>query len=307
MLKTLAAALSFLLLLPAGYAPASDMRVIEPRAFGYFLGDTLTRKVEIQGSEGETLVPGSLPVPGALSHWLELRKIDTSSKRNGDGVLHTVTLEYQIFYAALDTRPLVIPAIDLMLMKQGDASRTVTVPALPMTVSPLREISPGKDSSGATTLLRPDTVPAFVPVAPIKTGMLISFGAALAAFALLARQLAWWPFRHRPARAFSVAAREIAALTRSGPADHDAYDKVLTLMHRAIDQTAGRRVLPDDLDRFLEQRPQYRTSRDELGAFFDASRTVYFGGRIEEGLSRFPPEKVRALATELASQERAAA
>lgn len=304
MLRSCVTALAVLISLAAG-ALAADVRVLEPRAFGYFLGDTLTRTAEIQGGSEEVLAAGSLPVPGALNHWLELRRIETASERNAAGMLHIVTLEYQLFYAALDTRPLTIPAVQLVLQK-GEASRTVTIPALDITVSPLREIFPGKESSSEATVLRPDASTGSIPVAALKTGMLISAVCGLAALALLAHHLAWWPFGQRPARAFSVAAREIASLPRD-PSNRDAYDRALTLMHRAIDQTAGRRILPDDLGQFIAQHPQHRASEDELGTFFEASRAVFFGGDIEDGLSRCPPEKVRALADDLAAQERAAA
>ncbi len=99
------------------------MRVIEPRTFGYFLGDTLTRTAEIQASSDEVLATASLPDPGALNHWLELRRVDTRAATNAAGVLHTVTLEYQLFYAALDTRPLTIPAVQLFFRRARPADR----------------------------------------------------------------------------------------------------------------------------------------------------------------------------------------
>lgn len=286
-------------------ALADGVRMIEPRAFGYFLGDTLTRTAEIQAGSDEVLAPASLPVPGALNHWLELRRIDTAEAPNAAGVLYTVTLEYQVFYAALDTRPLTIPAVQLVLTK-GEASRSVSIPALGITVSPLREIFVDQDRTSEANVLRPDASTAFLPVAPLKTALLISSGLGLAALALLAHHLAWWPFRQRSSRAFSAAAREIAALS-CDPADIDAYDKALTLIHRAIDQTAGRRILPDDLGQFIARHPQHSESEAGLEAFFQASRSLYFGGNLEDGLSRFPPERVRALADDLAAQERAAA
>ncbi len=134
-------------LLSASQGFAEDVRVVEPRTFGHFLGDRITRTIEIDRREGETVVAATLPPTGPAAYWLEIAKVESSSR----GSKHTISIDYQIFYAPIDPRKLDIPVHSISL-QSGETQRTVKIPALAITVSPLREIFPDKERERESTI-----------------------------------------------------------------------------------------------------------------------------------------------------------
>jgi mxaA protein len=282
-----------------GSAIADDVRIIEPRPFGYFLGDTLTRTFEIDRKDGETIVAATLPPTGQAAYWLEIRKVDSASS----GALHRISIDYQIFYAAIDPRKLEIPGYTIAL-QAGDVQRTVPIPPMAVTVSPLREIFPDQERAKEANLLRPDVVPRLAPLNPVRSAAIGSAALALAGLLLLARHRAWGPFRQVAARPFTRAQYEIARLFKHHP-EHEAYSRALTVLHRAFDERAGRRVLADDVPQYLADHREYSNLQETIEDFFEASRAVFFAGDDMGAAAALPPSKLTELAGELARRERA--
>ncbi|MCZ7153695.1 hypothetical protein, partial [Salmonella enterica] len=57
---------------------AAQLRGVElrtPRAFGYFQGDLVQVQAEIRTDPGFTLQRPSLPKPGPVTYWLDLRDV----------------------------------------------------------------------------------------------------------------------------------------------------------------------------------------------------------------------------------------
>jgi len=52
-----------------GVACALSLQTIEPRAFGYTVGDVLQRRVVLDPNRDGTLDPASLPHPGRSGRW----------------------------------------------------------------------------------------------------------------------------------------------------------------------------------------------------------------------------------------------
>jgi len=283
----------------SGPALADDVRIIDPRPFGYFLGDTLTRKIEISRRDGETIVAATLPPTGPAAYWLEIRKLDSDSR----GALHRISIEYQIFYAAIDPRKLDLPGHTIAL-QVGEAQRTVSIPAMGITVSPLREIFPDQERAKKANLLRPDVLPRLAPLTAVRSAVIGSAVLALAGVLLLAHHRAWGPFRHAAARPFTRAEQEIARLFKQY-ADHEAYPGALTALHRAFDERAGRRVFADDVQRFFGAHGEHGNLQEPIQDFFDASREVFFAGDPKSGAVILPPSRLMELAGELARRERA--
>jgi mxaA protein len=283
----------------AGPALSDDLRVIDPRPFGYFLGDTLTRTFEIDRKDGETIVSATLPPTGPATYWLEVRKVESESHR----AVHRISIEYQIFYAAIDPRKLDIPGHTIAL-QVGDAQRTVNIPALGITVSPLREIFPDQERAKEANLLRPDVLPRLAPLNTVRAAAIGSLIVALAGMLLLAHHRAWGPFRQAAARPFTRAEYDIARLFKDLP-EPDAYRGALTALHRAFDERAGRRVFADDVQRFLVDGAEHGELRDAIQDFFEASRDVFFAGDLKSGTTVLPPGQLQELARELAIRERA--
>lgn len=302
----LRAGLMVLMLAALSGRAAADVRAVhtvEPRPFGYFLGDTLERTIEIGTGPDDEIVQASLPRTGPSNYWLEVRAVEHGWERQGDGRLHTLKITYQAFYAPIDPRKMTIPSTEIAV-RGPNGSETATIPPFTMIMSPIREIFPEKSGETAETFLRPNA-----PAEPRRSGSLRTAALAAAVLSalflvLLARDLAWWPFHRRPARPFSRAVREIGRALADGGAD--GYRAALLALHRAFDTAAGHRLFAADVDRFLAEHPEHGASRSLVERFFDASRVVFFGEAPREGETRFPATEVRELAATLARQERAA-
>ncbi|WP_082317204.1 nonribosomal peptide synthetase MxaA [Methylobacterium sp. ARG-1] len=288
------------LLLQAGAAMAQvrSVEVRVPRAFGYFLGDLVRVQADIAVDPGFSLQRASLPAPGPLTYWLDLRAI-TVEENLGRVRLH---LTYQTFYAALDARQIAIPGFSVSLESAaagGTTSAKAEIPGWSLGVSPLREVQPEKHDDPAE-YLRPDgRVPRLDPVPDLRAA-LVSFVAAVLALAALGYDRGWFA---RPGRPFARAAR---ALRRLGGEGEARYREALRLIHRGLDETDGRRVLADDLSAFLDRHPAFRREGPALARFFDASRRAFFGRETEAARASLPWSEVEAGLRRLAAAEREA-
>lgn len=282
--------------LAAAEQPAVHMT--EPRGFGYFVGDTLTRTAEVAVSQGEQFSPASLPAAGQLAYWLELRNVETDETTRG-GVRHlSLRLTYQMFYVPIDTRRLVIPASNVEITG-GAANRIVTVPAFTLLASPIREIYPEKSGETTATFLKDDATAQRLPTAWARTAALLSALASILALVLLAYHRAWWPFHKRAARPFTEAARTVASHRQS-------YAAALIALHRAFDRAQGERLLAADVDRFFVLRPEQTAARGDVERFFAASRTFFFAGDAVAAEAALPRSALERLAHDLAVNERTA-
>ena len=245
--------LAVLFLVLQASAAAAQVRSVEvrvPRAFGYFLGDLVRAQADIAVDPGFSLQRASLPAPGPLTYWLDLRDI-TVEESPGRVRLH---LTYQSFYAALDARQVAIPGFSVSLESAaagGTTSAKAEIPGWSLGVSPLREVQPEKHDNPAE-YLRPDgRVPRLDPVPDLRAA-LVALGAAVLALAALGYDRGWFA---RPGRPFARAARAVRRLGRGG---EGGYREALRLIHRGLDETDGRRVLADDLPAFLDRHPAFR-------------------------------------------------
>jgi mxaA protein len=273
------------------------LRMEEPRSFGYFVGDTLERHATLLVDPDTTLQAASLPKPGPLSYWLDLRRVEVrESRAEGGKTLYRIALVYQNFYVPLDPRKLTIAEWPLRL-SQGSA----VIPAFAFTASPIRELFPEKSGETVDTFLKPDAKAAPISVEWVQAWLWLNAIVALLALTLLAYHFAWWPFTARPDRPFARAARFIAGLSGEGASTAEHRAAMLAL-HRAFDSTAKRRLLADDVDGFLAQHPEFAAGRGDIARFFASSRQIFFGGGAEQ--PPMPLPAVKGFAAQLASRER---
>lgn len=303
--------LALLLMGFVGAAVAADdgprvqsIATVEPRAFGYFLGDVIRREVEIDLKQGARLDAGTLPRPGPVNYWLELRSIDLDESSIAAGTRVRITLAYQAFYSALDPRSLEIPGFVVSVADES-GSEQARIPPFSFLMSPLREIFPGKESDANSVALRPDARPQRMSTASARTAMVIAAPIGLAALVLLAMHYAWWPFHRRPGRPFTEAARFLrsnaAELTGEG-----GYRAALLKLHRAFDGAAGHRVLPDDLPAFLTTHPQFAPASKDIRRLFACSRWAFYGNDVDKARSEMPLAELTALGARLGAIERSA-
>lgn len=294
--------LAILFLVLQSSLAAAQVRSVEvrvPRGFGYFLGDLLQARVDIALEPGTTVQQASLPQPGPVTYWLDLR--DVAVERMAEGL--RLRLTYQTFYAALDARRLEVPGFTVSLADEtpgGTTTAQAEIPAWTFGVSPLREVQPEKRDDPAD-YLQPDGRARRLDPEPAATTALVFAGLAIPALALLAWDRAW--LGRSRGRPFAGAARR---LRRIHGADEDGYRDALRLIHRGLDETDGRRLLADDLPAFLERHPAFWGERDALARFFEASRQAFFGREVEVAREVWPWPALQAAVGRFAAAERKA-
>ena len=321
-------AIAFILLGCGGSSAAVDaVNIYEPRTFGHFIGDTLERRVEVITSGGTELFTAALPRPGPLTYWLDLVSIQHSAREDSGRRIYDIVLKYQIFYSALEAKRLDIPAFPLKFKNPDSATpeaeapdgagassesggSTASVPALGLVISPLREIvveslMPDKPVE-ISDILRPDATAREISTAP-KARLLAASGALLAlSGVLLLWHYAVWPFARRAQRPFTQAERQIRK-RQSARAGEAPYGDLLLILHRACDQSAGRRVFAADVPEFIETHARFASLSPKLTSFFESSQLYFFSDDRRLAEDRFPSSEITRLAADLARQERAAA
>lgn len=301
--------------LPASAPALAQVRGVElrtPRAFGYFQGDLVQVQAEIRTDPGFSLERPSLPKPGPVTYWLDLRDVTTEESRGADGS-HVIRLRltYQDFYVALDARALEVPGFPVTVESAGTNGSTTAVaqvPAWKIGVSPLREVQPERRDDPAD-YLRPDGRALRLDPQPALASAAASLVLAAAAGLLLARDRAWGMFGRRRGRPFALALKAFRRSKRreKGPQQGDAlYREALLALHRGLDATDGRRVLADDLPDFLGSHPAFRAQARALEDFFAASRLAFFGRDSAGAAARLPLPEAEALLRRLGALERSA-
>jgi len=291
---------------PAWARPAS-LAIKEPRAFGYFIGDTLTREIILNVGEGQALDTASVPLHGPVNYWLELSGVNLKTDHRSDGTTtYHLTLKYQTFYAPLDPRRLVIPALTLKVTG-GEGTGEVRVPEFGFLTAPIRLLfAQSSQSSGSAVELQPDAPVHRVTTGRERTGMLVSGLIALASLIGLAWHQAWWPFRRRPSRPFTDAARYLKA-NASRLEGASGYRTALLKLHRAFDISAGKRVLSDDVAAFLATRPEFAPYADQVQHLFSSSRRAFFANDVQRAQAEMPLKALADLSARLGAAERSAA
>lgn len=281
-------------------AQVRDVSIAAERTIGYVIGDRIRHRIEIVADGRWTVAPATLPRAGRIAYWLDLIAIESRAESVGGRTVLWIDAEYQTFYAPLEARQLTVPGFQVGLVASGGETAGAAVPEWRFTMSPLRAITSGgvSNTSGGIELL-----PAREPVQVSTTNAslrlagsgALAFGAAL----LIARHHAVFPFARRRGRPFAKARRVIA---KTGP---EGYLEGLVALHRAFDETAGRRLFVEDLDEFLEAAPQFAAEREAIADFFAASAKAFYDDRPDDARTVLPAAGLGVLAGRLAGAERA--
>ncbi len=290
-----------LLLARVPFAHAANepaVHMIEPRGFAHFVGDLIQRTAQFEVSDGETFVPASLPQPGQLAYWLELRSAKAGERTSAGKRTLTLQLTYQLFYVPIDTRKVRIPPTNIEL-KGPQGTRIATIPAFTFLISPIREIYPEKSGETTATFLKEDARAEYLRTASVRNLAAASGLTAALALGLLAFHLAWWPFHRRAGRPFTEAQRVVAS-------HRESYPALLLALHRAFDRAQGYRLLAADVGNFLDVRPEHTAAREAIERFFKASQTYFFAGDAVAAEAAMPRSSLEQLAARLAEHERAA-
>lgn len=249
--------------------PVEAFNLETPRPFGYQIGDTIPMRVVVQTRPGVQLQPASLPKPGPLNRWLNLRRIELAEAGDGE---YRIELEYQVFYAPLEVKALTIPGFALRFSQYGQTVEE-SVPPWQFTVAPLRELIARQDEAGE--YLRPDQAPALLATASVRTNLALSLLAAVMLGLKLARQYGYLPWFARRSP-FKTAERRLRQLP---PGELAAG---LAALHSALNATHGTPVFGHRLQDFLSAHPEFGQASAELAWFFDYSNRYFFSGQRDE-------------------------
>ena len=243
----------------------------EPRAFGYTVGDVVSRRITLRVPDGLELDPDSLPRAGARGRALELQRVVLHKSLTG--VPEALELDYQVFLAPREVRVLELPPIELRF--DGLARpQTLRIDAWPVSVAPLAPVEPStRDGLGE---MRPDREPPRVDTASARIRLAVEAGAILLLLGYLASVYLVLPWSARRRRPFGRAWTALSAL----PARPDAAQRraAFERMHAALNETAGEVLFEPGLDRFVASRPRFVPLRNDLARFFAASRAEFFAG-----------------------------
>jgi mxaA protein len=250
------------------------VHVADPRAYGYQVGDTALRRITLDVPRRLRLDEASLPQVGRVNGALELRALTREARDGPSGTRLTLGLEYQVFAAPSAVRVFELPPLRLRF-DGTPREEELRVDAWPLAVAPLGP-EPVAHRAGLGEL-RPDTPP---PPLDARWERRVLAGCAVLAVPLLGYlawvygALPWWTAARRP---FGRAYR---ALRRQGAAapSPDDWREACRALHAAFNETAGRVVFADGVDRFVEQAPRFATLREDIRAFFERSQAGFFGG-----------------------------
>lgn len=244
----------------------------------------------------DTLDKASLPEAGPVASYIDVRHVEVSQTHESGALRTIIHIEYQSFFDPEEAARTDVPGYEIDFL-QGGARIPAHVPGWSFGASPFRhDLNPIIDPA----LLRPDHAFLMAPPGSAKLRLVASVIVALSAALLLARSRGWIFGFSLSTRPFASASRVVARL--AGTKDADAASETAMLaLHRAFDATDARRVMGDDLERFLERHPQFSRMRAEIAAFFAASRVAFYG---DDG-SRPALRDLSTLGRHLARAERA--
>lgn len=255
-------------------SPVKRIEIIEPRPFGYVIGDTLTRRIVLEIAGGASLDVERLPKPGRVSSWLELVEVTAG----GRGAQQEVELVYQIFNSAPEVSTRALPALDLPF-RTAAGTAVHPVPKFLFTTGPLTpEYVAARDGLEE---MRPDAPPLPLSTSTVRLRLgLYSFGlAAIALYFVYA--YVGLPFLPRSRGPFARALRAVDAAVRARD-EQQARRAALQAVHRAFDETARGTVFGEHLDRFFAEHERYAPLRPQVERFFAASQREFFGSGAAE-------------------------
>ena len=235
--------------------------VINPtRAFGYNLGDVIEQSVSLQRGDAIHSLQ-QLPVVQREGRWVARNSVTLSA----DG--HWLEMRYQIINAPPDTRTISLPTLSL----PTDADINIEVPAWSFSIAPLLPAATAQDN--ALPIMQPDWQPPQPVTSQIVRRMLI-FTALLGLLLLL--WAAWWVWRNwREARSLPFARAWHLLRQYNHGVKEDAAPAWLVL-HRAIDQCAGRSMSSGSIDELLTSVRWLEPFRSELHSFYQHSTQRFF-------------------------------
>lgn len=254
---------------PIVHVPA----VQQPRSFGHFVGDVLTQRIPLDEA-GVYLRPAGLPAADRVGLWFQRLAPHLASDRDGG---HWLIIDYQIINSPVLPISVALPALTIAVA----ANAPIKVDSWRIEISPLM----AKPAYANTSLLpvSPDQVPAPMPSGALRRRLVV--------WCILLAVVLWgwaaWLLRlHLADRRKLPFAKALRKLRQAGGSGNET--SVWIYVHDALNETAGRVITEQSLDRLFESTPQLEPLRRELEEFYRQSDARFFAKVPVE--STFSPE-----------------
>ncbi len=256
-------------------AHALVLQTVEPRAFGYTVGDALERRVLVDRARDGVVDPASLPKPGRTGRWFQLREVTALP----DGL----RLAYQIVNAPPQPDQENLPALGLRVIGPDGQPHDAEIAPFTVTMAPVAHFGPYDVIQSAD--VRPDLEAPAIDTSASRSRVLACAAALLALSALLwaprlLRRLAW-----RKVGPFARARRALRRLPARGD-DIEARRQALRRLHQALDETAGLTLALDNVELLFQAQPWLAPARAQVEALFADSRATFFGHSPPPPLAR---------------------
>lgn len=258
------------------------------------MGDTVEHTIKLTVPAAYILETGFLPRPGAVEDWLEIRSVASDRDFSDGEARYRIRVVYQLFKGVRNPEKALVP--ELPIRFAGPEPLEVKAPAWEFTIVPL--IPP--DSSDEQVAIRPALPPESAATAPHRQRL----GMYLAGALITGGWLAWRRLGGKGrARPFARTRRELKQRLR-GPASPETFRAAATLIHRALDETAGGTLFAEQLDRFCASHPAFADLREELSGFFALSRRLFYTAPEAPVPADYPAARLEALCRRCAAAER---
>jgi mxaA protein len=267
---------------------ALQLDTVEPRPFGYTVGDVLERTLRVDRTRDGTVDPASLPKPGRVGRWFQLRAVTPLP----DGV----RLAYQIVNTPPQPDRENLPSLRVRVIGPDGRARDADIGPFTVAMAPVAQFG-SYDAIDADDV-RPDLDPPPIDTARRRERVFL-YATALAVVMVmqgapaLARRLGW-----RRAGPFARALRALRRLARRGE-DAAARNNALRRLHEALDETAGRTLALDNVELLFRAHPWLTPARASVEALLAQSRASFFGEAQPPS-----PTHLMSVAAQLADLER---
>jgi mxaA protein len=271
--------------------------VVTLRDTGYLLGDLVDERIQVALPAGFALDPDSLPLPGRVAPWMEVRRarIEPGSGK-ADAI---VTVTYQVFAEVEQASRVPIPPFKLRI-REGERVQLVAIPEKSFLLSPALPATLGDEDRE----LKPSPAPQPLPLARVVAAMAAAVLVALACGAYLLWVYdrlpflphspgpftrAWRHWRWAGARVRRAGAQvprrpwmaERGPWRRGNPSNVD-ITALLRDWHVALNQAAGETLYMSTLPRLFARAPHLVPLRAQFEGMFQRSWESFYGSQDSE-------------------------
>lgn len=254
-----------------------SIKTVEPtKLVGYTVGDVIEREVTLTIKAPYKLIETSLPIPGYEKRYrgqligIELKSINHEKDASKHETTHHLKLAYQVFTNNVVAKNAALGPEYINLINTTNSKEVVKyrIPLLSIAVSPIAIFGAVKVENNMSPFLGPLLMPKINETQIFKVSLIV-LALSLLGLLYIVGKHAWLP---RMGGAFAKAHRQV----RKTANDTAGLQQAVSIVHQAINSTAGMSVFNDNTSIFLHAHPKFTPLRAEFEAFFGLSRQVYF-------------------------------